>query len=93
MKLNHVIFYKIRSRQWASVWSEHASIELESGEVLLASLFYADKLFAGYGLALGYTHELMIRSLSNEDFTRMYEENDIDVVAALAKKSYFLEPE
>lgn len=90
MKLSRVIFYKIRSQRWVSQWSEQAEIELANGEVLLASLFYSDKLSAGYGRALGYTHELMLRSSSDQDFTRMYEEGEIDIVAALAKKSYFL---
>lgn len=95
MKLDSIVFYKLKSRSWVSPWTEHAYIVTGDGLETTASLFYpkklhtVDKVYGQYSLGLQYTHELYI--MAPGIFLKFSDDEVDDVISALARAGYFCE--
>jgi hypothetical protein len=93
MKLDKIVFYRLKSCRWISECTEHAHIVATDGRDTVASLFYPKKLhgkhYGNYSPGLGYTHELYI--VNTGAFYRFSNNAVSDVIDALAKVGYIRE--
>lgn len=93
MKLDKIVFYKLKSCRWISDYTEHADIATTDGRDTIASLFYPEKLhgknYGNYSFGAGYTHELYI--MNPGTFYRFSNDEVSDVIDALAKIGYIRE--
>ena len=89
MKLDKIVFYKLKSCRWISDCTEHANIITTDGRDTIASLFYPEKLNGNYSFGAGYTHELYI--MNPGTFNWFSNDEVSDVIDALAKIGYIRE--
>lgn len=93
MKLDRVVFYKLKSCRWISDCTEHADIITTDGRETIVSLFHAKKLhgkyYGTYNIGIGYTHELYI--MHTGTFHRFSNDEVAGVIDAMANVGYFCE--